>query len=186
ELSVADRKVLRALHLKRRDFLGAKTFESMPAVFYDSSVSSLAVCKRRLRVLAGFEPQLYDACINSCVCYAPDVYRERRDCPYCAEPRYDADGRPRSQFVYIPFTPRLLALLRNPHFAELLQYRARFSHTPDRMTDFFDSALYQNLLGRTVEVNGENLGHCYFSDPRDIALALSTDGFSPFETRKTT
>ncbi|KAL7280964.1 hypothetical protein ACG7TL_005913 [Trametes sanguinea] len=35
-----------------------------------------------------------------------------------------------------------------------------------------------------VTVNGEDLGFCFFADERDIALGLSTDGFSPFKGRK--
>ena len=35
-------------------------------------------------------------------------------------------------------------------------------------------------------MDGWQLRCCYFSDPRDIALGLSTDGFAPFRQRKMT
>ncbi|KAJ3001434.1 hypothetical protein NUW54_g6423 [Trametes sanguinea] len=185
-LTALDLRILRALRLKTQDHLSDRTFERLPLVFGDSYLPSLTLCKRRLRVLSGFEPQIYDACVNSCISYAPEAYRSRNDCPYCGEPRYSPDGKSKSYLRYLPFTPRLLALLRNPRTAELLQYRARFTHCPDRITDFFDGEHYRNLIGHRVEVNGEQLGHDYFSDHRDIALALSTDGFAPFRKRQTT
>jgi hypothetical protein len=40
------------------------------------------------------------------------------------------------------------------------------------------------LKGRHVELHGRKLAHKYFEGHRDIALGLSTDGFSPFKKRK--
>lgn len=185
-LSEADLEILRALRLKVQDNLSGRTFERLSQVFRSSTLPSLAVCERRLHVLAGMEPQFYDMCINSCISYAPEQYRHRTTCPYCAEPRHDRAGRPRRRFQYHPFTPRLIARQENPVQAELMQYRARHTHIPGRMTDYVDARLYRTLLDQTVEVNGKKLDHQYFSDHRDIALALSTDGFAPFKKRQST
>lgn len=125
-------------------------------------------------------------CVNSCVCYARDIYRDRDTCPFCHEPRRTKDGRPRNQYRYNPFTPRLLAMQRNPSTAQAMQYRATRSRQPGHMSDIFDASLYQDLLGKHVEVNGTTLPHKHFSDKRDIALGLTTDGFAPFKKRKST
>jgi hypothetical protein len=46
--------------------------------------------------------------------------------------------------------------------------------------------MYQHLLGKKVIIDDEEAHTQYFSSPRDIALGLSTDGFSPFKRRKST
>jgi hypothetical protein len=58
-----------------------------------------------------------------------------------------------------------------------LKYRSRHTHMPGEYHDVFDGSHYRGLLDTHVEVQGETLGHKYFSDPRDIALGGSTDGF---------
>ncbi|KAJ3494993.1 hypothetical protein NLJ89_g10699 [Agrocybe chaxingu] len=75
---------------------------------------------------------------------------------------------------------------RNKKRTEEMQYRAKHIHEPGNMTDVFDGSAYQDLLTETVKIDGEDLGHTYFSDGRDIALGLSTDGFAPFKRRKNT
>ena len=54
------------------------------------------------------------------------------------------------------------------------------------MTDVFDGSHYLGLLQKEVTINGHGLGHAYFSDPRDIALGLGTDGVGPWRRRKST
>ncbi|TFY78735.1 hypothetical protein EWM64_g5275, partial [Hericium alpestre] len=68
-----------------------------------------------------------------------------------------------------------------------MQYRA-FQHQPepDTIKDVFDSKRYKQLCRENVVVDGTELPHKFFADPRDIALGLSTDGFAPFRRRKKT
>jgi hypothetical protein len=66
-------------------------------------------------------------------------------------------------------------------------YRANeHVHIPGRTTDVFDGAHYRSLLGKRVVINGQEAPYTYFSDFRDIALGLATDGFGPFKHRKST
>lgn len=68
-----------------------------------------------------------------------------------------------------------------------MQYRGReHHHTPGTTTDIFDGTHYRHLRGRHVQVSGKKLSHRYFSDSRDVALGLSTDGFAPFKKRRNT
>jgi hypothetical protein len=90
-------------------------------------------------------------------------------------------------FNYLPFIPRLVAMYANPTKAKEMQYRAfEHEHTPGKISDIFDSYIYRRLLGERVVIKGSNASHIYFSDPRDVALGLSTDGFCPFRRRKVT
>ena len=64
--------------------------------------------------------------------------------------------------------------------ADKMWYRASYDHQQDRVGDIFDRHIYQDLQKKEIEVDGQQLRCCYFSDPHDIALGLSTDGFAPF------
>jgi hypothetical protein len=63
-----------------------------------------------------------------------------------------------------------------------IRYRA-FEHeyTPGKINDIFDSHIYCQLLGEKVTIDGKEASHEYFSDPCDVALGLSTDGFGLFK-----
>ncbi|KAG1845843.1 hypothetical protein F4604DRAFT_1884250 [Suillus subluteus] len=54
------------------------------------------------------------------------------------------------------------------------------SHQLGMITDVFNGSLYQELLAKKVSINGHELAHNHFSELRDIALSLATDGFAPF------
>jgi len=70
--------------------------------------------------------------------------------------------------------------------ADQMQYRARdHKHSPGKVNDVFDGSHYRSLLGQHVQLNGKTFRHRFFEDHRDVALGLSTDGFSPFKERKT-
>lgn len=68
-----------------------------------------------------------------------------------------------------------------------MKYRAHeHVHTPGSINDIFDASHYRQLLTKKVSINGQEMPYHHFSDSRDIALGLSTDGFAPFRCRKTT
>lgn len=66
-----------------------------------------------------------------------------------------------------------------------MRYRADFKPQPGFITDVFDGLHYRSLLNQIVPASGNN-PLFYFSDERDIALGLSTDGFAPFKRRDKT
>jgi hypothetical protein len=68
-----------------------------------------------------------------------------------------------------------------------MKYRAHeHHHIPKKTTDVFNSAHYRGLLQSKVTIDGKEIPYNFFSDSRDIALGLSTDGFAPFKKRKQT
>ena len=72
-------------------------------------------------------------------------------------------------------------MLSNSSYANKMQYRPKHQQNPTKMTDVFDSTHYHSLLETFVTISDEELPMWFFSDPRDIALGLSTDGFGPFK-----
>lgn len=149
--------------------------------------------QQRIGRVSNLQPQLYDCCRNSCVCYVGQ-YADLDRCPFplCNLPRYreGARKRPFRQFTYIPLIPRLKAFLANQAQAEKMRYRADYDskeRVEDVIKDVFDGTLYRRLLGRRVQpIDGPSQHHRYFESPTDIALGLSTDGYAPFRRRAKT
>lgn len=180
-----DLGLLRAYAFKIEERLTQKAFNKLPLVFPSANVESFKKTEHRVQRLSGFQPVLYDCCINSCVCFT-GPYEKLNDCPVCSTGRLDDEGRPRAQFSYLPIIPRLRAMVSNQKHAAKMQYRANYQHKPSQFNDIFDGSHYQTLRKTRIKVGDETLPYSFFSDPRDIALGLSTDGFGPFKNRKQT
>ncbi|KAI0062792.1 hypothetical protein BV25DRAFT_1789773, partial [Artomyces pyxidatus] len=186
DLSEGDRAMLRQYAYKLRNHITDTAYNELEFLFPSEDVLSIKAAQTRIALLAGFKPQLYDCCPNSCLAYT-GPRDSLNDCPECKTPRYKADGRARKRFTYIPLIPRLRACAASPAVATQMRYRA-FEHKShsDEISDVFDGKHYQELCQRNVVVNDVELPRKFFDDPRDIALGLSTDGFAPFRRRKTT
>ena len=97
-----------------------------------------------------------------------------------------ASGKPQKVYSYLPLIPCLIDLFRNPAIAETLQYRHNYQLKPGTVADVFDGQHYKRLCNTEVTIGGNPIGHKFFSQPTDLALGLSTDGFGPFKRRKHT
>ena len=185
-LGESDLGLLRIYTLKVEDHLSDRTFSRLAKVFPNASHDTLKMTKKRVRSLAGFGPVRYDCCINSCVCFV-GPYEDLTECPNpnCKEARYSAGGKARKYFDYLPIIPRLKAMFANSAHAMKMRYRAEFMHEPGVFKDVFDGSHYQSLLNTIVPTDRAH-PFFYFSDERDIALGLSTDGFAPFKRRDAT
>lgn len=54
------------------------------------------------------------------------------------------------------------------------------------MADIWDGKVYKELTERYIHIDGKALSTKYFSNPHDLALGLTTDGFAPWRKRKYT
>ncbi|KJA21844.1 hypothetical protein HYPSUDRAFT_109339, partial [Hypholoma sublateritium FD-334 SS-4] len=186
KLSAYDRAICRAFSFKLQTNLTDKGYSKAPIAFQsDPPLPKIDSLRSRVAFLAGFKPQHYDCCPNSCICYT-GPREELQACPHCQEPRFRNNGNSRKHFTYIPIIPRLLASLQNADHAEKMLYRSQHIHKPEKVTDVFDGTLYRELCQKGVQIDGEEQPYNFFSGNRDIALGLSTDGFAPFKRRKHT
>jgi hypothetical protein len=65
-----------------------------------------------------------------------------------------------------------------------MDYRNHTMFDGNGIKDVFDRQWYRELIGQQVIIDGENLAHNYFSEPRDIALGFALDGcYEQFGTR---
>jgi hypothetical protein len=188
KISASDMATLRAFALKVEAHMTNKTFAKLPYAFPNESLPSIDVARSRVQFLSGVKPVRYHCCINSCCCFV-GPHEEQDHCPYCDEPRYlpGPGEQPRKTFAYLPVIPRLIGMCANAKKMKEMSYRANeHVHVPGRTTDVFDGSHYRKLLRKPVIVDGQAMSRTYFSDPRDIALGLATDGFGPFKHRKST
>lgn len=187
-ISASDMATLRAFALKVDSHMSNRTFANLPYAFPNEAIPTIDVARSRAQFLSGVKPVRYHCCVNSCCCFI-GPHETRNACPYCHEARYYAgpDRRPRKTFTYLPVIPRLIGMCANAEKMKDMGYRANeHVHIPGRTTDVFDGSHYRGLLEKRVILDGQEIPRTYFSDPRDIALGLATDGFGPFKHRKST
>jgi hypothetical protein len=167
--------------------LAANQFNKLRHLFPNNDIPPLEESRKRLAFLSGISPVKYHCCENSCCCFTGQ-YSDLQQCPFCQLPRYQPNGKPAKTFHYIPITRRLITMLSNPSQAKAMLYRSQeHTHKTDsNISDIFDGSHYRSLLSQRVEVNNHKLRHKFFSDHRDVALGLSTDGFTVFKHRTDT
>ncbi|KAF8304894.1 hypothetical protein DL93DRAFT_2066700, partial [Clavulina sp. PMI_390] len=145
-------------------------------------LESLYKLHKRMAELAGIHEEVYDCCVNTCVAYTREL-QNATHCPNksCKEPRYDSQGRSRCTFSHLPIEPRFVVMYKNPDEAARLSTRANWVHTPGEYSDVWDGQNYIHRLSERVVIDGIDAGHLFFSDNRDIAVGIMTDGFSVFK-----
>ncbi|KAH9857261.1 hypothetical protein C2E23DRAFT_749127, partial [Lenzites betulinus] len=185
QLSDADRAILRAFAFRLNNNLTEEAFAQIPYAFPTEKLPTYHKIKARVAFLAGIKAEVYDCCPESCMAYTGPL-RDLQECSYCQTSRLDDYGNPRRQFSFFPVQSRLTALSSNRTTAEQMTYRADYVSDPSVNQDVFDGTSYQNLCMREVVIDGKHSGYRYFSDRRDIALGMSTDGFAPWRRRKKT
>jgi len=146
--------------------------------------------KKRLEELSEVLAESYDCCVKSCVAFT-GPHAKLKACPRCRKQRYRRDGQPMKTYRYTPLIPQLIAYFLNRELNDRMRYRSdghqkTKASTNSYMSDIFDGSHYLGLLEKEVTINGHGLGHTYFSDPRDVALGLATDGVNPWRRRKST
>ncbi|KAG8703712.1 hypothetical protein FRC09_003998 [Ceratobasidium sp. 395] len=182
-LTWKDENTFRFLATRLRTHFSRQTYDELRYGPCEAlGIPSEFVAYRRLRIAAGLETRMYDMCIGSCVCFL-GKYADLQSCPYCHEPRFSAANRPRRSFYYTPLIPQLQALYRSHDMLEKLGYRALVENAsePGVYEDIYDGEHYRTLRATQLDPNDE---YRILDDPRDLALALSTDGFSLFKRRR--
>ncbi|QRW13660.1 Transposase family Tnp2 protein [Ceratobasidium sp. AG-Ba] len=182
-LSRKDKNTFGFLAARLRTHFSRQTYDELRyGVCEPLHIPSEFVAYRRLRIAAGLETRRYDCCVKSCCCFL-GKHRECQICPYCKEPRYTAGGRPRRYFYYTPLIPQLQALFRSPDMLDKLCYRSRVENASDPgvYEDVYDGKHYRTLRNTKLD---QHSGYKILDNPEDLALGLSTDGFTLFKRRR--
>ncbi|QRV90395.1 Transposase family Tnp2 protein [Ceratobasidium sp. AG-Ba] len=187
-LTERDKRTFLFLSTRLRTHFSRQTYDDLRfGVCEPLDLPSEFIAWRRLHILSGLEARPYDCCVNSCLCYL-GKHQHIRICPYCKEPWYNAAGKARRSFSYTPLIPQLQALFRSTDMTEKLKYRAmcdieaeedRAQGKPEIIQDVFDGEIYNTL--RRTPLDG---AYHFFDNPEDLALSLSTDGFTLFKRKR--
>ena len=123
-LSAYDHAICQAFSYKVSNHTTDNDFAKLPYAFpSEPPLPKLNRVRSRVAYLSGIKPEFYDCCPNSCCCYT-GAHKNLQDCPYCKEPWFRRDGKPRKKFTYIPLIPRLIAFAGNKQLSEKMKYRA--------------------------------------------------------------
>ena len=144
---------------------------------------SLYRVKRRISLLTGIEPIVFDMCILAHVAFVA-IYADLDSCPECGEPRYDPDKLektgvkvPRKQFTTIPIGPVLQALFRSVESAKQMQY---FLEHVSRLAEQPSIESYYDTCCGSEFLQLYRSGQLKFGD---IILQLSIDGAQLFRDK---
>lgn len=125
----------------------------------------------------------FSYCINSCLCCTGD-HSTLKVCLYCREPCYTSTGEVQCKFLYLSLIPRLQAFYQSTSMTKDLKYQANFIYNKNIVGDVFSAEGYRTMLRTTVTVDGHQLDHTFFSNDRNIAFGLCTDGFLLFGRKR--
>ena len=139
--------------------------------------SSWSKCKQLKKDL-GLSYEKIHACPNDCILYW-DGREHQEECDKCHLSRWkDKDKKlPNKVLRYFPLIPRLLRMYKSSRIAEDMLW-----HHRDRVKD---GILRHPADAKAWKDFDEQNPH-FASDPRNVRLGLSSDGFNPFCVMSTT
>src|SRR5258706_12973920 len=177
-LSIADKDNIKAMALKISNGLTQNAFKGVQKLTHGHmAIGSEYVAGRMLERASGLCTQVYNCCVNLCVCFTGE-FESSTKCPLCGEPRHDKHNKARNWFKYIPIIPRLQAMFRDWDTINLLLYRHDHDVDQDWIEDIWDGTILQELLNTIVMIDGQVQEHTYGERKTDIFLALTCDGIS--------
>ncbi|XP_074265102.1 uncharacterized protein LOC141587520 [Silene latifolia] len=111
------------------------------------------------------------ACPNDCILYRKE-YENLSHCPVCNEWRYKKkEGIPVKVLWYFPIIPRLRRLFANKEDAKLLTWHNSTKANDGKLRHPADGLEWKHIDAKYPEFGKE---------PRNLRLALSTDGMNPY------
>ncbi|XP_010681270.2 uncharacterized protein LOC104896251 [Beta vulgaris subsp. vulgaris] len=120
----------------------------------------------------GLDYKKIHACPNDCILYRKELEGDNI-CPKCETSRWKSDKIPAKVLRYFPLKPRLQRLYMCSKTAELMIW-----HDKKRTQDEYIRHLADGQSWKDFDSS-----HRTFAiDPRNVRLALASDGFNPFQT----
>ncbi|XP_020885189.1 uncharacterized protein LOC110229414 [Arabidopsis lyrata subsp. lyrata] len=138
--------------------------------------------KKFLKIF-GFGYDVIHACKNDCILYRKE-YENMVSCPRCNASRWERDkhsgeekkGIPAKVLRYFPIKDRFKRLFRSKRLAENLQWHFNNANEDGTMRHPVDSTTWAQVNSKWPQ---------FAAEPRNLRLALSTDGMNPFSIQNT-
>jgi hypothetical protein len=171
ELNDSMRKALQLLELKaRKGTLTNQMYQEILEIFNYENVT-LYSAKKFLENTVNLGATFVDICVDSC-CAFTGQYKELLHCPICNKPRY-LKQKARKKATYFSLEDRFKIQFQDQERVKKLLYRSLYQSNEGIYNDIFDGILYKTLCQ-----DG------FFSNPYDICLIGSTDGYQIFRQKR--
>ncbi|XP_074373660.1 uncharacterized protein LOC141714010 [Apium graveolens] len=141
--------------------------------------SSFSEAKKSLCAL-GMEYEKIHVCLNDCLLYRGERDEDETKCRICQASRWklnkngdELEGIPAKVLWYFPLIPRLRNLFNSPQTSKDLTWHDRERLKDGKLRHPADAQTWKEVDARWPD---------FSSDPRNLRLALSSDGFNPFRS----
>ncbi|XP_074342520.1 uncharacterized protein LOC141680107 [Apium graveolens] len=141
--------------------------------------SSFSEAKKSLCTL-GMEYEKIHVCLNDCLLYRGERDEDETKCRICQASRWklnkngdELEGIPAKVLWYFPLIPRLRNLFNSPQTSKDLTWHDRERLKDGKLRHPADAQTWKEVDARWPD---------FSSDPRNLRLALSSDGFNPFRS----
>lgn len=178
--------LVRLLHIKSRYRISNTGFDALLKLLSSSFPlwqlpASYEQAKKYLHEL-GLGYESIHVCKNNCVLFR-NQYVKLDDCPICKESRWkDNDGNkrvPHKVLRHFPLIPRLKRLFASSKTAEDTQWHQK-KRTP------IENVMSHPADGEAWKHFDRKYKNEFANDPRNLRLAVASDGFNPFGNFSTT
>ncbi|WVZ21880.1 hypothetical protein V8G54_000424 [Vigna mungo] len=132
---------------------------TMPTSNYDA---------KKILCPMGMEYKKIHACPNDCVLYRNE-YEKLHQCPHCGLSRYKQKDA--KVLWYLPIIPRFKRLFANVKDAKLVRWHADERKRDGQIRHPADCSQWQTI---------DSMFPYFGNDPRNLRLALATDGMNPY------
>ncbi|GAA5931373.1 uncharacterized protein JCM15063_001448 [Sporobolomyces koalae] len=125
----------------------------------------------------------YDCCRKSCMAFTGKHVQDDI-CAICGTSRWvEGSGNQKSatRFWYYSLSEQLKSRYRDPTYAEMARYRAKFCRSEEVLRDVFDGDLYQEQLNAKVRIDDEELECRFYENDVDACIGILLDGFRIFD-----
>lgn len=120
----------------------------------------------------GLEYKKIHACPNDCILYWKE-HELIEVCPKCNSSRWKSDKVPAKVLRHFPLKPRLQRLFMCSQTAESMVWHHEIRSNDDRIRHPADGKSWKDF---------DSMYPNFKKDPRNVRLALASDGFNPFRT----
>ncbi|KAL6126154.1 hypothetical protein ACLB2K_074205 [Fragaria x ananassa] len=173
--------IVKLYNIKTKHSMSESAYSDVLATFAEflptgnSIPDTLSGANKVLTALGMYYTKI-DACPNDCILYRKD-YEEETKCPRCTKSRWKFDSNDKERegvtaktLWYFPIIPRFKRMFQSPETSKSLTW-----HATTRKKDGFLRHPANSTSWKFVDEKWPAFG----DEPRNLRLALSSDGFNP-------
>ena len=137
-------------------------------------------CQSEVERLSNVKMFSYKMCVNHCMAFTDNLTNADK-CYLCDTVR----DRYKDKTFTIPSPSQLITKrFTNKEFCKLYTYKLEIDPYSNSLSDVWHSKIINHLKYEDIVIDGKNIGAKHFSDYRESAFGLASDGISIFKSQK--